>query len=298
MRQTNEKGLTLVELLVTITILGIIATAAIPLLSTCLDIHSQGHARSQLYHEGLLAMERMTSGVRRCTFLLIPNAHNTTRNILAFSGFVNDDDDYYFNDPLFPRIDEDLSSDMGKDGKHGIADIDDDGDGSVDEWQMSWNGEDDDEDAFWDWEVNEDPVDGIDNDGDGNIDEDCRGDKNEDGAPGIAGMDDDGDGEVDEGDVGDDDEDNNTNEVGVIPMIYSYNSGTNTLTESVPSTGESFVLSAQVTQFQATYEAPDTTHGPRVQVALTLTGDDGESVQFVEYVYPRNILQKTGKRVR
>jgi len=293
MTRPTESGLTLVELLVTLTIMGIIAAAAMPLLSTSLEANRQGTARSQLYQEGLLAMEQMTSGVRRCTFLLIPNAHKTTRDILAFSGFVNDDDDYYFEDPLFPRIDEDIGSDMNDDGKKGIAGIDDDDDGLIDE-NSAWFPNDDDEDIS----VDEDPIDGIDNDGDGNIDEDCWWDTNADGKPGIAGMDDDGDGEVDEGPQGDDDEDGSLDEIGIIPVVYSYNSGTHILTESVPYTGETTDLSTHVTQFQITYEAPDATHGPRVQVALTLTGDDGESVQFVEYAYSRNTLQRTGKRVR
>jgi len=287
----NEKGLTLVELLVSITILGIIGAAAIPLLSTALDANSQGEARSKLYQEGLMAMERMTSGIRRCTFLLIPNAHNTTRDILAISGVINDDGDYYFNDPLFPKIDEDMNQDMNEDGDNGINGIDDDGDGFIDE---GFGFEDDDEDGV----SNEDPLDGIDNDGDGNIDEDCGWEADADGAPGIAGIDDDQDGQVDEGSISDDDEDGSFDETGNIPIIYSFNSGTSTLTESIPYTGETADLSTLVTQFQVTYEAPDTTHGPRVQITLTLTGDDGESVQFVEYAYPRNVLQRTGKRVR
>ena len=291
MKQPDEKGLTLVELLVTITIMGIIATAAIPLLSTCLDVNSQGEARSRLYHEGLLAIESITEGVRKSTFLLIPNAHNPTRNMLAFSGLINDDDDYYFNDPLFPKIDEDMNQDMNEDGGHGIKGIDDDGDGWIDE---GFGFENDDEDGF----SNEDPIDGIDNDGDGNIDEDCGWEADNDGAPGIAGIDDDQDGQVDEGGISDDDEDGSYDEVGLIPVIYSYNSGTNTLTQSVPYTGETIDLSTHITFFQVTYEAPNPTHHPRVQIALTLTGDDGESVQFIEYAYPRNILQKTGKRVR
>ena len=292
MRHINEKGLTLVELLVTLTIMGIIAMAAMPLLSTCLDAHSQGDARSGLYQEGLMAMERMTGGVRRCTFLLIPNAHNTTRDILAFSGFINDDNDYYFNDPLFPRIDEESSADMNLDGECGIAGIDDDGDILIDECLIG--DQDDDEDGVMD----EDPIDGVDNDGDGNIDEDCGIDTNNDGAPGIVGMDDDGDGVVDEDSIWDDDEDGQFAEDILNEMIYTFDNGTNTLTESIPYTGEATELSTRVTLFQVTYDAPDATHGPRVQIALTLMGDDGESVQFVEYVYPRNILQKTGKRVK
>jgi prepilin-type N-terminal cleavage/methylation domain-containing protein len=284
MRRINKNGLTLVELLITITILGIIATAAIPLLSTCLDVHSQGNARSQLYHEGLLAMERMTGGVRRCTFLLIPNGHSPTRDILAFSESVNEDDDYYFNDPLFPRIDEDPKKQMTDDGVGGIIGLDDDGDALIDEGDKN----DDDEDGL----VDEDPIDGIDNDGDGNIDEDTGDDSN------IASMDDDADGSIDEGDGKDDDEDGVVNEDPLNPFVYSFDNGAHTLTESLLHTGESTILSTHVTQFQVTYEAPDATHGPRIQVALALTGDDGESIQFVEYVYPRNTLQKTGKRVR
>ena len=291
MKRANEKGVTLVELLVTIAIMAIIATAAIPLLSSSLDAHNHGMARSRLYHEGLLAMENMTSGVRRCTFLLIPNAHNTTRDILAISGDINDDDDYYFDDPLFPRIDEDMNQDMNEDGDNGIKGIDDDGDGFIDE---GFGFEDDDEDGV----SNEDPLDGIDNDGDGNIDEDCGWEADNDGAPGISGIDDDQDGQVDEGSIADDDEDGSFAETGNIPIIYSFNSGTGTLIQSIPYTGETADLSTHVTQFLVTYEAPDATHGPRIQIALTLTGDDGESIQFVEYAYPRNILQKTGKRVR
>jgi prepilin-type N-terminal cleavage/methylation domain-containing protein len=293
MTRLHENGLTLVELLVAITIMGIIAVAAMPLLSTCLEAHSQGTARSQLYQEGLLAMERMTGGVRRCTYLLIPNAHNITRDILALSGWANPFNEYYFGDPLFPRIDTDFTSDMSQDSESGIDGIDDDGNGQVDEGCAdSWR--DDDEDLL----IDEDPVDGIDNDGDGNVDEDPTADVNGDDKPGIIGMDDDGDGQVDEGDKNDDDEDGDLNDSGLCPVIYSFNSGTNTLSETSTCDSTTTVLSTHITQFQVTYEVPDLTHGPRIQMALTLTGDDGESVQFVEYAYPRNVLQKTGKRVR
>ena len=81
-------------------------------------------------------------------------------------------------------------------------------------------------------------------------------------------------------------------------MDFLAGTGPAKLHESLPHTGESVDLSSHVTLFQVTYEAPDAARNPRAQIALTLTGDDGESVQFVEYAYPRNILQKTGKRVR
>jgi prepilin-type N-terminal cleavage/methylation domain-containing protein len=279
MRRTGEKGFTLVEVILALGIMGILATGAIALVSSYLDTHAYATAKSGLYREGLMAMERMTDSVRRCTYLLIPNAHSPTRDILAVSGFVNDDNDFYFNDPLFPRIDEDPKKQMTDDGKAGIANLDDDGDSLTDESSS----DDDDEDEV----DNEDPLDGIDNDGDGNIDEDTGDDG------GIAGMDDDADGNVDEGHTRDHDEDGFQNEDGLDPLIYSWNSATSTLTSSMPNAGASVDLSTHVTLFQVTYEAPE-----RILIALTLTGDDGESLTFNEYVCPRNTFQKIGKRVR
>lgn len=61
MKHTAKSGLTLVELVITITIMGIIAAAA--LMSLGLQSYAYGSERSGLYREGLLAMERMTSGV-------------------------------------------------------------------------------------------------------------------------------------------------------------------------------------------------------------------------------------------
>ena len=293
MRLACQKGLTLVELIITVSIMAIIVSAAIPLLSSSLDAHNNGMARSRLYHEGMLAMETMTHRVRCCTFLLIPNAHSTTRDILAVSGFINDDNDYYFDDPLFPRIDEDVDVDMTSDGMHGIAGYDDDGDGDIDKWSSWWGAGDDDEDA-WDVSgVDEDPLDGKDNDGDGNIDEDCWWDFNADGWPGVQGMDDDGDGQVDEGHQGDDDEDGSLAEVGLIPEIYYWNTGTSELMKYVPYLNDTQPMATHVTDFEVIYEAPE-----RIRIKLELTGDDGETVGFVEYVHPRNTYQRTGKRVR
>jgi hypothetical protein len=201
------------------------------------------------------------------------------RDILAFSGYINNDNDFYFNDSLFPRIDEDPKKQMTDDAAGGIAGFDDDGDALTDEGDQN----DDDEDGA----VDEDPLDGTDNDGDGNIDEDTGDDANR------AGMDDDADGAVDEGDSKDDDEDGDVNEDSLDPLIYSWNPATNTLTESMPYTGDSAVLSSHVTFFEARYQSPT-----NVRIRLTLEGDNGESIAFDEHVCPRNVLQKTGKRVR
>jgi prepilin-type N-terminal cleavage/methylation domain-containing protein len=288
MKRIDQKGLTLVELLLATAILGLIAAAATPLVSICFESHKNGTARFQHYHEGLIAMERMTDGVRRSTFLLIPNAHNPTRDILAFSGYINDDNDFYFDDPLFPRIDEDTGAEMSRDDEPGIVGVDDDGDGLVDE-DLGEHGDDDEDGA-----AEEDPTNGYDDDGDGNIDEDALHDSNNDNASGIAGMDDNGDGQVDNGaTVFDDDEDGLNNEDSLDPVVYTFDSGTNTLEVSYIHDGRTVVLSDHVTAFQVNYEAPQ-----KILITLTLTGDDGESITFTEYVYPRNTFQRTGKRVK
>ena len=285
MNKINEKGLTLVELLVATTILGLIAVAVTAFLSSAIQAQTSGNKKSALYREGLMAMNRMTEAVRRCTYLSIPNAQTPTRNMLAVSGFYNDDNDFYFDDPLFPRIDEDTWYDMNSDGDDGIDGVDDDGDGSVDE---GFWGTDDDEAGGWD----EDKLDGIDNDGDGNIDEDSGADMSGDSNPGIEGIDDDGDGQTDEGHNEDDDEDGQRNEDPLNARVFSIPSGT-ILREKHHHSGVERELSDKVTFFQAEYEAPE-----RILITLTLTGDEGESITFTEYVYPRNTFQKTGKRVR
>lgn len=290
MRGKGNIGLTLVELLIAVSLVGMLTAAAALMLDSSLKAHTYATESSNLTREGTLAMERMTSGVRNSTYLLIPNAHKVTREILAFSGMINDDNDFYFGDPLFPRIDEDPKKQMVDNSTSGLENIDDDGDGLVDEGDKN----DDDEDGL----IDEDPLDGLDNDGDGNIDEDLGSDANSDGNPGISGIDDDGDGQIDEGSMNDNDEDNGTTEDGLNPVIYTYDAGANTLTESFPETGEAIVLSDQVIGFSTFYEPPDGTHAPRITISLTLAGRDGEPVPFVQTVYPRNVLQKTGKKVR
>jgi prepilin-type N-terminal cleavage/methylation domain-containing protein len=295
MRQNSEKGLTLVELIISLTIMGIIATASIPLLSSTLEVYSSGTDRSRLYHEGLMAMERMTAGVKKTTFLTVPNGHSPTRDILVFSRLVNSDNDFYFGDPLFPRIDEDTNEYFSF-GGWGVQGVDEDGDGVVDEG----NWKDDDEDGLEQEEI----FDGLDNDGDGSIDEDVKGDSTSDALPGIEGIDDDGDGEVDEmpnpNYKNDDDEDGETDEEEIHFAVYTYNASANTLTEihSDPFNGiynpaPKVVLSDHVTNFEAFFEAPE-----RIRITLELTNDNGESVTFTEYVCPRNVYQRNGKRVR
>ncbi len=288
MTRNRKRGLTLVELLMVTAIMGILSVASVGLLSSSFQAYDQGQARFDLQREGLLAMERMTDAARISTFLLVPNAHSTPRTVLALTGLTNDDDDYYFDDPLFPRIDEDLGFDMNEDGFNGIVSIDEDGDGSIDERSGEFSGRDDDEDG----RVGEDHINGIDDDGDGNIDEDLYGDTNLDGAPGIAGVDDDGDGLVDEGSMYDDDEDGTLDEIGIHPVVFQYDADAGTLTEWNTITGDTVVLSEKVKGFKVDYQRPQL-----ITITLILQSGDDE-LEFVENVCLRNVEQKTGKRVR
>jgi len=299
MRKSGENGLTLMELLITVTILLIIAAVATPLLSGSLDAHRSGIARSRLYREGLMLMERMTRNVRNTTYLQIPNNHLATRNLLAVSNLINEDNDFYFNDSLFPRVDENFGDYISS--RRGIMGLDDNGDTLID----NCGDDDDDEDGS----SNEEILDGLDNDSDGNIDEDLSTDFTKDGKTGILGMDDDGDGTVDEqknpNPLGDEDEDDSKGEDRVTFFLYTHDSATKTLREIVPGFYDGMygptsnvILSTRVTAFSTTYYPSNAANYPRISIALTLTGDDGDSVQFFEYVYPRNILQKTGKKVK
>ena len=234
-------------------------------------------------------MERMTSGIRASTRVLIPNAHTNNRTVLAFSGTVNNDNDFYFGDSLFPRIDEDPTSDFDGDTAAGIERYDDDGDNKIDEGPTSDNDED--------GASGEDAVNGLDDDNDNNIDEDYPDDIHADGAAGLVGMDDDGDGSTDEGVSGDDDEDGSAGEDPLDPILYTYDSVEGTLSEVYPSSNQTIVLSRNVVSFQAVYVAPDASRDPRISITLTLALSDGESVTFTEQVFPRNVVQKWGRRV-
>jgi len=282
-------GLTLMEMLIAMAIMAVVAVATTTLVTTCVDIQNDADAESRFYQEGMLAMERMTRMTRTCTFLLIPNAHAPLRDMLAVSGSVNDDNDFYFDDPRFPRIDEDLLGDMTADFKNGIQGIDDDGDMLIDEQAPTVKKQDDDESLV----QNEDPYDGIDNDGDGNIDEDVPRDMNGDGFSGIAGMDDDGDGEIDEEDEQDDDEDGDKNEDPLNPLIYSIDPARSMLVEVDPNAGTTNDVCGNAVGFLVKYEAPD-----QISLKLALMDKDGRQTVIHENVCARNVFQRSGKRVR
>jgi len=265
-------------------VLGAMAAAATGLLSVCINVENAGTTNSTLVRDGMLLMETLTRSVRTSNHVWLPNTRKATWDILALSYNKNDDNDFYFSNPLFPRCDEDTYDELDADLVAGLSGIDDDNDGSIDETSSK----DDDEDG----QQNEDRQDGIDNDNDGNIDEDWGGDTNGDGAPGVSGLDDDGDGQVDEGSKFDDDEDGVYSEDGMNPVYFRWN-GASRLEEFYPETSTTIVLSNQVTAFAVSREANGV-----VLIDMTLTGSSGSTRQFIERVCARNLLQKTGKRVR
>jgi len=287
--ETTRRGLTLIELLVATAIMALLAAGVTTFVSTALHTHDQALGQGQLCLEGQQLIDRLTDCIRRATYVAIPNAHAPVRDILALSGFKNDDKDSYFGDPLFPRIDEDLPRDINDDGSPGLRGIDDDGDGYIDEGGDGHK-EDDDEDGFED----EDPVDGIDNDGDGNIDEDPHEDANRDGRPGLRGIDDDGDGWIDDDGDGkrDDDEDGSRNEDPMNALAFGVRHGTSDLLEFSADTGLQ-TLSERVAFFRATFAGTN-----QFVIELKLTNSAGQAAWFREAACARNILQRTGKRVR
>lgn len=288
----GARGFTLTELVVAITGMTIIALGAAGLVNTSMQAKASEEQSVDIYRQAYLAMERMTSGVRKCTFLIIPNNHSPSREILAFSGFYNDDDDYYFDNKLFPRIDEDAPADMNNDGEPGIKGVDDDDDGFVDE---SGGGKEDEDELTL---RNEDRLDGEDDDGDGNIDEDTDDDMSDDGEPGWKDIDDDGDGDVDEGSNEDDDEDGSKNEDPLNEVIFQYYSSRKLIVETIPLAGVADTICTNVEQFTVTYYPENAWYFPRIYIALRISGADGEAANFGEWVYPENIVQRTGKRVR
>jgi len=165
----SERGLTLVELLISIIIISLIAAVCAGMVGGALDSWSYNREKDELFSTARLAMERMVSKVRTTTWVLLPlmvsdptdpgypASSYYPRDILAVSGMIDNDHD--------GLADEDPYSDMDWSNKPGIKAVDDNNDGTVDNGA---NPQDDDEDGV----ANEDLIDGIDNDGDGRVDED------------------------------------------------------------------------------------------------------------------------------
>ena len=276
-RKTEGRcGLTLVELTISISVMGLIGTVVAGLLFTGLGAYRNGTAQAELQREAAYAMNRMVRYTRNARFVFVPNGRRDDADVLAVSAGIDTDGD--------GRIDEDPGDDLTGDEQPGVAGIDDDGDGQVDD--PSSQAGDDDEDG----QVNEDPIDGIDNDGDGSIDEDFQRDWNGDGEPGIAGFDDDDDGSVDEGDRNDDDEDGQVDEDPAEPIIF-YLDG-DTLMENHPVYGVN-ELAHGVTQFRAKYIVGATV-SPYVEIKLRLSRGAGCEIELDRAVHIENLLQRQG----
>ncbi|MBI5740458.1 MAG: hypothetical protein HZA16_07025 [Nitrospirae bacterium] len=176
------------ELLISITIISVIAGVFVNLVAGSLDSWKYNKDRGELINTAQLAMDRMVSKVRNSRLVLLPLKISDPTDLLypvtsyyplemlAVSANIDNDGD--------GLADEDPPADTTGDGASGIKGIDDDNDGSVDEPTF----DDNDEIPA----KNDDPIDGIDNDLDGRVDED----------PGRnfygAAFDDDGDGASDE----------------------------------------------------------------------------------------------------
>ena len=251
-RKTRQHGLSLVELLLAVFIAGILLAGIDGLLNSALLAQQQIDSRNDTLRQAHFAMQQMLRAVSATQRLLIPMAENTgtawsesVRDVLAVTldptldrnkdgwADANNDKDYLDSNNNgsrdvgeAERIDEDPGSDTNNDGGDGVAGIDDNGDGIVDNGRDK---NDDDEDGVRE----EDPVNGVDDDGDGAIDEDPPADAENDNAPGQAGVDDDLDGATDEGLNGDNDEDGALNEDWLDTVVF-FLAGT-TLMQRIPN---------------------------------------------------------------
>ncbi len=92
MKPHGNAGLTLLELLLSIAILGLVATAAHALVSPALGAREIADRRAGLHNEGVTVMDRVTQAVRRSTRVHLPNAAEKAGGVLAVSGFYADVD--------------------------------------------------------------------------------------------------------------------------------------------------------------------------------------------------------------
>lgn len=243
--RSSQGGFTLIEATVTLTILGLLFGLLANTVLATLDARDQAQQREALARDAALALQRMVVAIGEAPGLLLPLAEDpvtayseSTREqyvpakpgaedrsaVLAVrlgtrvdrdaDGVPDADND------ADGRIDEDPGRDASNDGHPGLAGVDDDHDGAIDEGLLSPG--DDDEDGADD----EDPLGAGDEDSDYSVDEDTPGDRNSDGAPGLAGVDDDGDGSIDEGAPADDDEDGASDEDWLDPVVF-YLEGSN-----------------------------------------------------------------------
>jgi prepilin-type N-terminal cleavage/methylation domain-containing protein len=296
----KQSGLSLIEILIAVTLAGILMAGMQGLVSLALNAESSTRARNDSLQQGRFAMQMMVKSVRMTRRLMIPFNeiiyNESGRDVLAVTmdptldrdkdgwADANNDKDYLdinnngSQDEGEPeRIDEDMSHDMTNDGESGIIGIDDDGDGETDEN----NANDDDEDG----NINEDKEGNGDDEGDGVIDEDFSFDHNNDNAPGLLGVDDDYDGTVDEGQNDDDDEDGFRSEDWLDPVVYFLN-GTN-LIQRIPNINpadgtdyQENPIAENVSSFQVIRIPQSNGRAVLVDITLEITSTDEEIASF------------------
>jgi prepilin-type N-terminal cleavage/methylation domain-containing protein len=296
MTKYAQTGLTLLETLIAVAIAGILLAAISGFVNTALNAGQSTHSQNDTLQQARFAMQLMNRAVSKSRQLRIPLGENSTtawsesiRNVLAVSldptldrnkdGWADANNDKDFldvnkngaRDAGEPeRIDEDFDLDSNSDGMPGIINIDDDGDGTVDEGNSALARHDDDEDG----QADEDVINGLDDDSDGAIDEDPFSDMNNDGKAGVSGVDDDLDGTVDEGDQNDDDEDGSVIEDWADEQVF-FLSGT-TLMERLPNINGAdgtaymeYAIAENASQFRV--ERVVGANGSTVLVDITLT---------------------------
>ena len=92
MKPDGNAGLTLVELLLSMAIMGFIAAAAHALVSPALGAREHADQRASLHHEGVAVTARVTEAVRLATQVHLPSASEQAGGVLALSGFYADED--------------------------------------------------------------------------------------------------------------------------------------------------------------------------------------------------------------
>lgn len=296
MTKNSQTGLTFLEILISVAIASLLIAGISGFINTALTAGQTTHIHNDSLQQARFALRRMTRAASKSRELRIPLAENATtawsesvRNVLAVAldltldrdkdGWADANNDKDFLDANKSgtrdagepeRIDEDWDLDSNSDGKPGIMNIDDNGDGTVDEGVGAMARHDDDEDG----NADEDPINGLDDDNDGAIDEDPHTDMNGDTKAGIIAIDDDFDGSIDEGDSNDDDEDGSVIEDWADEHVFFLN-GT-TLMERLPDINAAdgadyteYPIAENVSQFRV--ERLLGANGSTVLVDLTLT---------------------------
>ncbi len=250
----RQRGQILAEMLLALALTALLLRGLAEVAGNAWRAYDTAQARSAPLREARAALADMARAVRTGRGLLIPTAdqpatarpehvrdsdetpndssgpHAVLAVLLPLSWDLDGDGFPDADNDRDGRVDEDPPADAGNDGKPGVRDIDDDGNGLRD-FFLSPVADDDESN---DREADEDPLDGLDNDGDGLVDEDPPADRNGDGQPGLAGVDDDGDGLVDEGSAADDDEDGRVDEDGRDVLLFYLDTADGTLHQRAP----------------------------------------------------------------